>query len=196
MDVSCAVVNSSLCSALKFISFFIGHGNLVTNSISIDNKSKRGDEKTVRSLRKIYRGSWGLGHSGNAEGFSEPLTSSGYFLSGEARRGGQSLSWTSRCILGAPVSPAMRWQGWWDGGRGHSKSDHPKTPSPLISSWHHALTQRYVLYLSAKTLCLHMHLNVSWNQIFVWWPMIYLIVTYFSLFFPPHSCNSNSLRVQ
>ena len=117
------------------------------------NKGKREDKEAVWSLRKIYRASLGLGHRRNSEGFSELLTSSGCFLLREVRRGGQSLSWASHCVLGAPVSPAMRWWSWWDGGRGHSKSDQPKTLPPLISSWRHALTTKvYFIPVSKETL--------------------------------------------
>lgn len=169
--------------------FFIRHGNLVTNTINIDNKSKRGDEKAAWSWRTIYRGSLGLGHRRSTEGFSEPLTFSGHFPSREVRHRGQSLRWASCCS-------SYRWWGCWDGGRGHSKADHPKTLPSLISSRHPALTQRYILYLPAKRLCLHIYSSVPWNQIFVWGPMIYLIVIYLSLLFSPHSWNSNSPRVQ
>lgn len=96
-------------------------------------RSKRGDEESAWSLRKVYWRGFRLDPRKNGfllgegppllpsspllvtEGFYsyELLASSVCFLSREVRPGGQSLHWASHLVLGASVSPTVRWQGFY-----------------------------------------------------------------------------------
>lgn len=154
-------------------------------------KSKKAEEEAAWNWRKMYLGGFELSHKKNGfllepgsplHPFSLPsvlpssqetayelLGSSVCFISRELRYGQKKPQLGKTCkFLGASVSPALRWQGWWVDVRGPSELSQPKILPPFTSSWHrltsHALKERRVLSMSTKILCLCIYLNIPWNQ--------------------------------